>query len=92
MSGGKDQTDGTQDAETEAEEIGSTEELSPEAAEEAEKKEAGAVFTGAKPEDTHEYDSETETGDEAGEAGSAVAKSGQETSDTDGEAAAIRSS
>ena len=59
MSGETDQTDGTQDAETEAEDAGSTEEPSPEA--EAEAEAVREEFTGSKLED----DDNSETGDKA---------------------------
>ena len=57
MSGANDHTGGTQDAETEAEDAGSTEEPSPEAEAEVVREE----FIGSKLED----DDNSETGDEA---------------------------
>ncbi len=60
MSGERAQTGGTQDAETESEDAGSTEALSPEA--EAEAKAAWEEFTGSKLDDNDD----SETGDEAG--------------------------
>lgn len=75
MSGATDRTDGTQAAETVAEETGSTEKLSPE----AEARAAWEEFTGNKPED--EEDGNADTGDTARSA----AESGQDTSDADGD-------
>ena len=78
MSGENDQTDGNQAAETEAEDTGSTDELSPEAADGAEAKAAWEEFTGTKPEDN-----DADTGEDAGTAD--AAGSGQDTSDIDGD-------
>ena len=81
MSGEKDQTDGTQDGETEAEGSGSEQELTPEDQAEAEAQAAWAEFTGNKPEGSGDDD---ETGDKAGTE-AASADSGTDTSDKDGD-------
>ena len=65
MSGENDQTDGTQAAETEAEDTGSTEELSPEAEAEAEAQAAWEEFTGNKPEDSGDGEGEGESSSDA---------------------------
>lgn len=76
MSGENDQTDGTEASETEGEDAGSTEELTPEAEAEA----AWAEFTGTKPESDEDDDGDG-SGEEAGD--TSAAGSGQDTSDTD---------